>query len=150
MSNTIVCGDTLTKKPLTKTTPSAILAIDERPTGVSPDCLTLNSLLFDAEDDTPEAFRVTSLISSDALNLCDGFVVAVPSVPCCRYLTIRVSGSVVVWATVVITSPITPDVSPLYNLPTELDKYVVTSVVPDVLGFVASTLTNSTSISMSV
>ena len=95
-SNTTVCGDTLTKKPLTNTTPSAILAIDARPTGVSPDCLTLNSLLFDAEDDTPEAFKVISLISSVALNLCDGLVVAVPSVPCCRYLTIRVSGSVVV------------------------------------------------------
>ena len=142
LSNTSVCASVLTKKPLKKTTPSAILAIDERPTGVSPDCLTLNSILFEAEEDAPVAPIVTSLNSSNAVNLSDGFVVDVPSDPCCRYLTIRVSGSVPVWPTVVTTWPTTPDVSPLIILPTKSDKYEATSAVPDVFGFTASTLTN--------
>ena len=81
-SNTIVCSDTLTKYPRKNTTPSLILATDERPTGVSPTDLTLNSLLLFAEEAAPFASNVTSLNSSAALNLSDAFVVDVLSVPC--------------------------------------------------------------------
>ena len=87
-SNTIVCASTLTKYPLKNTTPSFILAIDERPTGERPDAATLNSLLFDAVVIAPAALTLTSIISSEGLNLSDGFVDEVSSVPCCKYLTI--------------------------------------------------------------
>ena len=81
-SNTSVCASTFTKYPLKNTTPSLIFATDERPTGVSVDDFTLNSLLLFAFTALPFASSVTSLISSDALNLSDAFVVDVLSVPC--------------------------------------------------------------------
>ena len=72
-SNTNVCASTFTKKPLIKTPPSLMFAIEERQTKfVSSDSLkTLNSLLFDATDIPPDELTVTSLSSSAALNLTD-------------------------------------------------------------------------------
>ena len=59
-----------------------IFATEARPTGESVDDFTLNSLLLFAVVALPSASKVTSLNSSNALNLSDAFVVDVLSVPC--------------------------------------------------------------------
>ena len=58
-----------------------IFATEARPTGESVDDFTLNSLLLFAVVALPFASNVTSLISSDALNLSDASAVDVLSVP---------------------------------------------------------------------
>ena len=108
----ILSAETLTKKPLTKTTPSSMSTHEPKPLGFLSFSKTLNSLLFvSTAVKLPSASTVTSCNSSLGVNVNSLFV------PVTSYLRKRVSSSSDVFADDLTTFVTTPEVFPCKYLP---------------------------------